>query len=715
MALDFIASADGTKIPTRTRTDGAPASGTVEVPEGVTDILDGSGNPVPVSATEPMPIIAGTGVTLPVAADFTKVGGAAITLGQKTMASSLPVVLASDQGAIPVTGSFSASPADNVVISSGTMRDPLATVKGTNSSGGFSATISAAMPASVASGDTLVLIVTQALSPTFTTPSGWTLYATTFTVSNVKAVIYTKTAAGTEGGTNVTVASTVLEDYGTTTYVFNGTVTIEANASSTALSATTITCPSLASVSESGRLVIDAYISGGTSAGLPSIGATGQTMTAQAGSAASSTVAIRTGYEQIATGGSASQRTTSAGNVANSLGIALIVAIPSQTTSWFSTTGYPVIAIALTGNWAGNVQINGSHDQVRADALLVQETNGAYIEDEIIGPGLYFVRSITPFIQINTTQLFGTITYSIVGKSGMGPDSLSILSQAIDPASTVNLNVNVAQGLARDANNALLLSDCKTLTFTTVANQVINFDTIGYQSFEVQSVSFTSGNVICSNDGINYPATASGVQVGGSASVTTNSISAGQIQCFPVVARYYRIPGAAAGTVTIILRNTPVTVGPGGRVFTDITHVGGTAVQTAGLTGLLAVGGITGAGSAPAGAPNQMSGVDPGNLVRRILTDTSGRVATTSTAQLLPSQSLLNVAPLNVVDTSNHEKIPNSELLWQILTELKIHSYYLSQMPAMLNSPYAEYGFPGSEEPAALRNQPQDLDHPVSN
>ena len=150
MALDFIASADGTKIPTRTRTDGAPASGTVEAPEGVTDYLDGSGNPTPVSATTPMPITTGTGVTLPVsatvlplptgaatestlstlngkvtavntgavvlaagtaiagkfttdqtthgttdlvAADITKVGGAALSLGQQLAAASVPVIL----------------------------------------------------------------------------------------------------------------------------------------------------------------------------------------------------------------------------------------------------------------------------------------------------------------------------------------------------------------------------------------------------------------------------------------------------------------------------------------------------------------------------------------------------------------------------------------------------------------------------------------------
>lgn len=38
--------------------------------------------------------------------NLTKVGGTAITLGQKTMAASLPVVVASDQSGLPVTGTF---------------------------------------------------------------------------------------------------------------------------------------------------------------------------------------------------------------------------------------------------------------------------------------------------------------------------------------------------------------------------------------------------------------------------------------------------------------------------------------------------------------------------------------------------------------------------------------------------------------------------------
>jgi hypothetical protein len=51
------------------------------------------------------------GTTDLVAADVTKYGGSATSLGQKTMASSLPVTVASDQGAVPVSGTVTAQQA----------------------------------------------------------------------------------------------------------------------------------------------------------------------------------------------------------------------------------------------------------------------------------------------------------------------------------------------------------------------------------------------------------------------------------------------------------------------------------------------------------------------------------------------------------------------------------------------------------------------------
>ena len=65
------------------------------------------------------------GTTDLVAADITKVGGSATSLGQKAMASSFPVVFASDQSAIPapipavITGTAITRPADTLVYAVG--------------------------------------------------------------------------------------------------------------------------------------------------------------------------------------------------------------------------------------------------------------------------------------------------------------------------------------------------------------------------------------------------------------------------------------------------------------------------------------------------------------------------------------------------------------------------------------------------------------------
>jgi hypothetical protein len=614
MALDKVTAGDGSLLPAYTRVDGAD---TTKAVEGLTDFLVGT-TPTTVSAANPLPV---TSASLPLPS------GAST---ETTLASLNAKVTAVNTGAVAVASSVLPTGASTEA----TLASLNAKVTAVNT--GSVTVASSALPSGAATESTL-------------------------------AAMNAKTVAIDTGAVVLAAGSAIVGRVGfdhTTPGVTDGVV-----------------------------------------ADITEIGGASLTL-GQKTMATSLPVVLASDQAAIPVTGSFSA--TPADNVV--ISASTISAVGS--TAWFSTTGYPVIAIALTGNWAGNVQINGSHDQVRPDPLLVQETNGAYIEDEIIGPGLYFVRSITPFIQINTTQLVGTITYSIVGKSGMGPDSLSILSQAIDPASTVNLNVNVAKGLAKDANNSLFLSDCRTIPVTLAVGSSVIIDTIGYQSVQVTSGALVASVGISNDTALPFT---TGIltlyMMNGGAQLTT--INANNHFVFPVVARFLRITATTAGSATFQLRNTPLTLPIGSTPVLLNGINGANAPVTAGVNGVLAVGGNIAPGAAQTTNPLVVGGIDANSLTRRLSVDTAGRIV--SPSQLLPSQSLLNVAPLNVLDVSNHEKIPNSELLWQILTELKIHSYYLSQMPAMLNSPYAQYGFPESEEPAALRNQPQDLDHPVSN
>lgn len=103
--------------------------------------IDGSGNEAGVSASNPLPVTVVSGPS-PQNVNLTEVGGAAISEGQKTSANSVPVVIASDQSAIPIsaaslplpTGAATAALQSNVQSAPGTPQTEAITVQG-NASG----------------------------------------------------------------------------------------------------------------------------------------------------------------------------------------------------------------------------------------------------------------------------------------------------------------------------------------------------------------------------------------------------------------------------------------------------------------------------------------------------------------------------------------------------------------------------------------------------
>src|ERR1700730_6380354 len=82
----------------------------VEITDG-TNVLGTVAHPVNVTGTFTPPALQNV--------NLTEIGGATITEGQKTSANSVPVVIASDQSAIPVTGTITTSPNVNVHDGSG--------------------------------------------------------------------------------------------------------------------------------------------------------------------------------------------------------------------------------------------------------------------------------------------------------------------------------------------------------------------------------------------------------------------------------------------------------------------------------------------------------------------------------------------------------------------------------------------------------------------
>jgi hypothetical protein len=147
---------------------------------------------------------------------------------------------------------------------------------------------------------------------------------------------------------------------------------------------------------------------------------------------------------------------------------------------------------------------------------------------------------------------------------------------------------------------------------------------------------------------------------------------------------------------TAYLRSTPSVL----NSQFNISQVGGTASRSAGQTGVVSVGGSTVPLAVPTvypvlvGAHDQASGV-----ARRLLADYLGRLLLPS---VQPAAGMQNLFAQAVTDTSLVEGLSNTELLNLILRELKIHSFYLSELPRKLHKA-TEFA---SDEPEAYRTDP---------
>src|ERR1700677_81295 len=67
--------------------------------------VNSGGNLTAVSPSNPLPVTIDGGLANPLNVNIADFGGTAVTIGQQTMAASMPVVIASNQSAIPVSQS----------------------------------------------------------------------------------------------------------------------------------------------------------------------------------------------------------------------------------------------------------------------------------------------------------------------------------------------------------------------------------------------------------------------------------------------------------------------------------------------------------------------------------------------------------------------------------------------------------------------------------
>lgn len=268
------------------------------------------------------------------------------------------------------------------------------------------------------------------------------------------------------------------------------------------------------------------------------------------------------------------------------------------------------------------------------------------------------------------------------------------LSLAMDKTNNMPLFTEVSNPGRRDINQAAIPSDCPNpilFTSLTVANQPLIIDTQGYNSIVIHSL--TSGIITptTSHDNRNWLGMVGYTATAPKTLITT--CAAAGVHVFPCTGRFVKLTGPASLVQAIVyLRNiqtvplsTIGTVDAVGRV----NQWNGTDIVTAGLAGVLSVGGNVATGAAPTTNPIQIGGVDIGRLtgvaanltpkVRRILVDERGRLIS---SEVEPNSGLNFHGALSayVQEVSQLDGVSMVELLGMILGELRILTQQIHEL-----------------------------------
>ena len=383
-------------------------------------------------------------------------------------------------------------------------------------------------------------------------------------------------------------------------------------------------------------------------------------------------------------------------------------------------SGFATLLVQVSGStFNGIITFERSLDNIYWSPALVTELNALNQKTQIETAGLYFIRTEAQFIRYNVTNISGSATLVIDGSQNVVSNADKV-AWAMDETNNTPLNVKLQaqnSGIKQDLSGAFILSDAP---ITQTINQAINginvIDTQGYQSLQITTGAY-AGTLFGSNDGINFVAI-----LGYNLTVlsSVNAVTANGNFSIPITTRYIRLTCTTAGPFTYNLRNIPAPSLPA------LNYIAGSAVISGGVAGTLGVGGPNAVATATTTNPLQMGGIDPQGLVRRLASDTLGslfvsaRVIPTSLAALggttqapvpVALTGFNNQVPLAVQDTSQFEGQTQTELLAQILQELKILNQQIYELPrvqmaAFNGSPVAVPAQSAAlgDEPTAMRN-----------
>jgi hypothetical protein len=420
--------------------------------------------------------------------------------------------------------------------------------------------------------------------------------------------------------------------------------------------------------------------------------------------------------------------------------------------SAIDTMSYGSVAIQVSGTGQITAQIEGSNDGLDWDVVLLNNSADVSVTDTITSADeTFFIKTGHRYIRYNIAYYSGSPTITFVGRAGTGPSAADNLAAAFNPDTP--LQVAFGNGVKQDRNGALILSD--GIPYFMQGNNTYVFNASGYSTIVLQLAATQTATVSQSIDGTFFTTT-NMATYGGSLFGTP---AAAGITTGPVIGQYVKIvlTVAAAGPTQAAVLFKQASIVPttnlgqiGGsavsaasaQLGTNIAQIGGSAVAvataqlgvnlqnignaaaiTGGVTGSLAVGGNIVTGSSVAAAnPITVGGVDQANLVRRAQTDMVGRLMSTAAIPYFHSYnsnspqantalpmnavgaipaSYQQSAALNVQDTSQYEGQNFTELLAQILLELRILNQQMYELPRLIAN-----GQGSNDPPELFRQEP---------
>lgn len=379
--------------------------------------------------------------------------------------------------------------------------------------------------------------------------------------------------------------------------------------------------------------------------------------------------------------------------------VAINAALPAGT----NVIGHVINDTGSTTAVTGNVAVTNA-GLSNIDVALSTRTKPSDQQHAIIDSGTISLPS-------NAAQETGGNLEAILNDLDNISATTDLLASAFERSENAPLYVEDISN-KKDINKAFIPSDAPAplIGSGNAVNSVpLLIDTTGYQSISVQTFGTFSATVTftVSNDGVNWVAIL-GYSTAGAAFGSGSLSSTGFIMIFPCVGKYFRaqVTSYTSGNVQVIayLRQQGF---PNSLLFSPSINlqsiVSNTAV-TAGISGLLAVGGNIAPAAARTSNPIPISGTDSGNLTRVLRTDTTGNIGISATDQAGTNRPLttLNTAgnqqSVPIINVEQFEGQSLLEIMAQILVELRINNLYMSELPTVLNLPNGKF-----EEPDSLR------------